>query len=132
MQQITIETGRAITAGQLASIFTRSGINRPAHDLERMRKMLDSADLLLTAWEGELLVGVARSLSDFCATCYLADLAVDRERQRRGIGAQLIARTRAIIGPDLNLLLLAAPGAMAYYPRLGFAAVDNGWIIRRR
>jgi len=130
MQDIVLNTVRKISAAELASIFSRSGINRRTHELELMQNMADTADLLVSAWDGELLVGVARSLTDFCAACYLADLAVDRAYQRRGIGAALVERTRAVIGIEPILLLLAAPSAMAYYPTLGFAAVDNGWIIR--
>ena len=130
MNTIRYETGGAVSAEQLASIFARSGINRRIDDPVRMQRMAASADLLVTAWDGALLVGVARSLTDFCAMCYLADLAVDRAYQAGGIGTALVAATRAALGADITVLLLAAPGAMAYYPKIGFAAVDNGFIIR--
>ena len=130
MQQIRYETGRAISAQQLASVFARSGINRRVHDPVRMQRMAASADLLVTAWDGELLVGVSRSLTDFCAMCYLADLAVDREYQKRGIGARLVEHTRAALGVDINLLLLAAPTAMPYYPKIGFESLDCAFMIR--
>ncbi|MET3133456.1 GNAT superfamily N-acetyltransferase [Oxalobacteraceae bacterium GrIS 1.11] len=131
MQDIAFHTVRKISATQLASLFTRSGINRRTENGELMRNMVDTADLLVTAWDGEMLVGAARSLTDFCAACYLADLAVDRAYQRRGIGAALVERTRTVIGLDPILLLLAAPSAMDYYPKIGFSAVENGWIIRK-
>ena len=131
MPDILIDTARRLTAAELASIFARSGINRRTGDAALMQKMAESADLLVTAWDGELLVGVARSLTDFCAACYLADLAVDRAYQRRGVGARLVDATRGVLGVEPILLLLAAPSAMGYYPKIGFAAVDNGWIIRQ-
>ncbi len=127
---IVFETGRAVSGEQLASVFARSGINRPVHKLEQMAKMAATADLLVSAWDGDLLVGVARSLTDFCAACYLADLAVDRAYQRYGIGRDLVRHTRDGIGAGTMLLLLAAPSAMAYYPKLGFTAVESGWMIR--
>jgi N-acetylglutamate synthase-like GNAT family acetyltransferase len=130
MPTITYDSARSISAEQLASIFTRSGINRPTHNLVRMQKMVDTADHLVTAWDGDQLVGVARSLTDFCAACYLADLAVDRDYQASGIGRELVERVRAGIGADPILLLLAAPTAMGYYPKIGFDAVENGFIIR--
>ncbi|CDG85407.1 GNAT family N-acetyltransferase [Janthinobacterium agaricidamnosum] len=130
MQDIVIHTDRALSGPQLASIFARAGLNRRTQDAGLMQKMADTADLLITAWDGDKLVGVARSLSDFCAVCYLADLAVDRDYQQRGIGAALTERTRGMNSPATLLLLLAAPSAMNYYPKIGFAAVDNGWIIR--
>jgi predicted N-acetyltransferase YhbS len=131
MSTIIYHTERTITPLQLAGIFERSGINRPTHDLPRMEQMLNRSDVLVTAWDEEKLIGVARSLSDFCFCCYLSDLAVDREYQHSGIGKQLIALTQDKIGPKTTLLLLAAPSAMAYYPKVGFEAVPNGWTIKR-
>ena len=131
MQEIRFERSRAISGAELASVFARSGINRPSGDQQRMQQMADTANLLVTAWDGDVLVGVARSLTDFCAACYLADLAVDSAYQQRGIGAQLVQETRSAIGSTSMLLLLAAPTAMAYYPKIGFTSLDNGWIIRQ-
>jgi len=121
-----------INAEQLADVFRRSGIRRPIDDLPRLSAMLAHANILITAWDGERLIGVARALSDFSYCCYLSDLAVDRDYQRDGIGKALIAKVRELIGPQSMLLLLAAPEAQAYYPKVGFDAIDNGWIIKRK
>lgn len=131
MQTIVYAQDRRITPEQLADVFTRSGIQRPVDDLARIEKMLQHGNLLVTAWDGDSLVGVARVLTDFAFCCYLSDLAVDRAYQQQGIGQALIEQVRSAIGRDSMLLLLAAPDAMAYYPKVGFEAVANGWIIRR-
>jgi len=132
MQNITYETKRSISALQLADVFKRSGITRPVDDLPRMARMLEHANILVTAWNGDLLVGVARALSDFSFCCYLSDLAVDSAYQKGGIGKELIERVRQINGDAAMLLLLAAPSAMPYYPKVGFEAVANGWTIKRK
>ena len=131
MNTLHYTSERTISAPQLAQLFERSGINRPTTDIARMAQMLEHADILATAWDDEKLVGVARSLTDFCYCCYLSDLAVDRDYQHSGIGRQLIQMTQEKIGPQTTLLLLAAPTAMDYYPKVGFEAVPNGWIIKR-
>lgn len=131
MQDIQYHFDRKLTPIQLADIFDRASLNRPTDDLARMGQMLAHGNILITAWDAEKLVGVARSLSDFCFCCYLSDLAVDENYQHRGIGKQLIALTQEKIGPKTTLLLLAAPAAMAYYPKVGFEAVPNGWTIKR-
>jgi GNAT superfamily N-acetyltransferase len=120
-----------IGAEQLADLFRRSGIRRPVDDLPRLATMLVHANILITAWDGERLIGVARALSDFSYCCYLSELAVDRDYQHGGTGKALIAKVQEKIGPHSMLLLLAAPEAQAYYPKVGFDAVDNGWIIKR-
>ena len=63
---------------------------------------------------------------------YLSDLAVDVNYQKHGIGLELIRRTQSIIGEEVSLILMSAPGAMAYYPKVGFALADNAYVIRRK
>jgi len=128
---ITYKNDGNISAVQLAEVFRNSEIRRPVDDLDRMATMLKHANLIVTAWDGERLVGVARALTDFSYCCYLSDLAVDKNYQKRGIGEELIQRVRAGIGEQSMLLLLAAPEAMEYYPKVGFEAVSNGWIMKR-
>jgi predicted N-acetyltransferase YhbS len=129
---LTYQTEPTITATELADIFVRSGIRRPADDLPRLAKMIEKADLLITARNGEKLVGVARSLTDFCFACYLSDLAVDHDYQKQGIGKELIRLTREAIGDGTVLLLIAAPEAMDYYGKVGFEKLDRAWWINRK
>jgi ribosomal protein S18 acetylase RimI-like enzyme len=120
-----------LAAEELSDIFKRSGIKRPVDDLPRLAQMIDKADLLITARDGKRLLGVARSLTDFCFACYLSDLAVDSACQRQGIGKELVRRTRAAIGGGTMLLLIAAPEAKDYYVGIGFEKMDRAWWINR-
>jgi len=129
---ITYSEAPHISAQQLADLFRSSGIRRPVDDLPRLEKMLRHANLVIGAYHDGRLVGVARALTDFSYCCYLSDLAVAREHQRRGIGRELIDHVRARIGEHSMLLLLSAPEAMDYYPTVGFEEVGNGWIIKRK
>ncbi|MBX5438217.1 MAG: GNAT family N-acetyltransferase [Thermoflavifilum sp.] len=117
---------------QIIEVYNSSGIRRPTHDVGRIRRMYEQANLVISAWDGARLVGIARSLTDFCYCCYLSDLAVRKAYQRMGIGKKLIELTLQEIGEESMLLLLAAQEAMNYYPRLGFMAVQNGFIIPRK
>jgi GNAT superfamily N-acetyltransferase len=131
MDEITYRHDAKLTAHELADVFRRSGIKRPVDDLPRLEKMLEHGNLLVTAWDGDQLIGVARALTDFSYCCYLSDLAVDQAYQKRGIGRHLVDLVREHIGTQSMLLLLAAPEAVDYYPKIGFDAVPNGWIIKR-
>ena len=104
------------------------GARRPIDDDARFGTMLQQANLVVTAWDGTELVGMARSLSDFAYCTYLADLAVDERHQRRGIGRELVRHTRAA-APQASLVLLAAPAAVDYYPRIGFERHDSAWLL---
>ena len=102
------------------------GERRPVDDRERMAAMIRHADILITAWDGDLLVGVSRSITDWVWTTYLADLAVRRTHQRQGIGKELMRRTQAA-APQAKLLLLAAPAAANYYGHVGFSHMPSAW-----
>ena len=115
-----IELYRASTLGE----------RRPVDDRARMAAMLRHADIIVTAWDGDLLVGIARSVSDLSYFTYLADLAVRVSHQRHGIGKELIRRTQEAGGPETNLLLLAAPAAEEYYPHIGFSRHESAWLLR--
>jgi ribosomal protein S18 acetylase RimI-like enzyme len=121
-----------LTAADLADVFRRSGIRRPVDDLPRLTQMIERADLIITARDGGRLVGVARSLTDFCFVCYLSDLAVDAGYQRQGAGRELVKQTREAIGDGTVLLLIAAPEANDYYPKIGFEKMDRAWWINRK
>lgn len=105
------------------------GERRSVDDRERMGAMLANANLVITAWDSDLLVGVSRALSDFSYITYLADLAVRQSYQKKGIGKELIRRTQAAGGPQTRLLLLAAPAAVDYYPHVGFTHHPQAWIL---
>jgi ribosomal protein S18 acetylase RimI-like enzyme len=121
----------SLTAEELASVYRRSGIRRPIDDLARMKRMLINANLVVSAWEKSVLVGVARCFTDYAWVCYLSDLAVDRSYQRSGIGRSLIECVRQHIGPQCQLVLLSAPETMGYYLRVGFQRANHAFIIRR-
>lgn len=118
-----------IDADQFINLLERAGLaaRRPVGERDRIASMVLNADIMMTAWDGDLLVGVARSVTDFAYCCYLSDLAVDKDYQRRGIGAALMEHTQALIANGAKLILLSAPQAVEYYPRHGFARHDSAW-----
>ncbi len=116
----------------VAELYRSSGIRRPYEDLARIEKMLTNANLTITAWDRERLVGIARSVTDFSYCCYLSDLAVDQGYQKRGIGKELIQQVKNQLSDEVALILLSAPGAMSYYPLVGFNKAENAWIVPRK
>jgi GNAT superfamily N-acetyltransferase len=133
-QTIAYAVEERLTADEFVDVLRRSGLaeRRPVDQPQRIANMVAHANLFVTARDGAKLIGVARSLTDFAFCCYLSDLAVDRVYQRRGIGRALVEKTRDAAGPDSMVLLLSAPAAMAYYPHIGMAKVENGFILPRR
>ena len=106
---------------------TTLGERRPLNESERVESMLKHANLIISAWDKDELIGVARSLTDFSYCCYLADLAVRDDYQKQGIGQALIQQTQNALHPKAKLILLAAPQAVDYYPHIGFEKHPSAW-----
>jgi len=123
-----------ISADEFIDILKRSTLDerRPVNQPERIQKMLDHANVLITAWHHDQLVGVSRALTDYSFCCYLSDLAVDVNYQKQGIGKKLIEETHQAAGIVTALILLAAPAAVEYYPKIGMEQFKDCYLIRRK
>lgn len=126
-------TDRSIDVAAFKDILDRSGLGarRPVADPVRLGRMLQAYNLVVTAWDGELLVGVATCWTDYAYSAYLADLAVAADRQHQGIGRQLVELARTTVGPQVTLILLSAPAAVGYYPKIGMERFTDCFIFRR-
>lgn len=116
----------------IIDLYTSAGLRRPVDDAERIAKMYANSNLIVSVYHEDKLVGVARSVTDFCYCCYLSDLAVREEYKKLGIGKRLIELTQEKLGDQVTLILLSAPIAMEYYPKVGFDKIENGFIIHRK
>jgi ribosomal protein S18 acetylase RimI-like enzyme len=121
-----------VTAEEAIDLYIRStlGERRPINNKETFEAMLKNANLTITAWDQGKLIGISRSLTDFAYVTYLADLAVDQEYQRMGIGKELIAQTQKRLGPNCMIVLLAAPKANEYYEHIGFEHNPRAWTLK--
>lgn len=119
----SIENNLGVEEFKDVLIRSSLGERRPINDPSKLSKMLEMANLIVTARQKGTVIGVARSLSDFAFCTYLSDLAVDSAYQKKGIGRELIRRTK-MESPDAKLILLAAPKAIPYYPKIGMTQYE--------
>jgi ribosomal protein S18 acetylase RimI-like enzyme len=117
---ISYQVNPPLTASDFVDILRRStlGERRPLHDADAMEQMFMHGNTYVGAYDGGQLVGIARVMTDFVFTSYLSDLAVDEKYQQQGIGKQLIREVQRAI-PKAKIILLAAPAAEGYYPKIG-------------
>lgn len=134
MPDISYHSDLKITASDFVDVLQRStlGERRPIDDPSRIQKMLDEADVIVTAWLDNKLIGISRAITDFSFCCYLSDLAVDVQHQHRGIGKQLVLLTHAAAGSETQLILLAAPKAVDYYPKIGMKQFPHCFVFDRK
>lgn len=129
--QIDYKINAHITSEQFITLLHQSTLaeRRPVDDQHCMDGMLNNSNLTITAWAGENLIGIARSLTDFHYACYLSDLAVVTGHQKLGIGKRLQMITKEQLGKHCKLILIAAPAADSYYERLGFTQNPRCWVL---
>jgi predicted N-acetyltransferase YhbS len=132
MSEIDYRQGNDLLLDDVVELYRAStlGERRPIDDDRIVADMLRHANLVVTAWDDRTMVGIARTLTDFSYVGYLADLAVRVSHQNRGIGTELIQRTRDLMGSRSMLVLLAAPKAAEYYPKVGFTKHESAWVLR--
>jgi predicted N-acetyltransferase YhbS len=128
---IEYRTGNDLDLDEVIEVYVEStlGERRPVADRERMAGMLREANLVITAWASQQMVGISRSVTDFHYATYLSDLAVRLSHQKKGIGVELIRRTQSA-APQATVILLSAPAAVEYYPRIGFTRHESAWVLR--
>lgn len=134
MADIVYRSNIKITVNDFIDLLQRSTLaeRRPVDDAVRIQKMLDHANVIVTAWSDDQLIGVSRAVTDFSFCCYLSDLAVDEKYQHQGIGKQLINLTHDAAGHKTQLILLAAPKATKYYPKIGMKRFEHCFVIDRK
>lgn len=127
---ITYQIENNLLPQEFIDVLNKStlGERRPVNEPKRILKMLEYGNLIVTARENNVLIGVARSLTDFMYCTYLSDLAVDKGYQKQGIGKELIRLTK-LETPKAKLILLAAPKAQGYYPKIGMKQIEQCYFI---
>jgi predicted N-acetyltransferase YhbS len=127
-------TNKWVSSAEFIDVLTRSTLSerRPVNEPQRIQAMLDNANVLITAWDGGKLVGISRAITDGVYCTYLSDLAVDVAYQKSGIGKKLVDLTHEVAGHATNMILLAAPDAAQYYPKIGMEQFTDCFIIRKK
>jgi len=129
--EITYKFDVTPTADQIIELYNNAGIPRPTNDRDRIAKMYENSNLVISAWDNDKLVGVVRAITDFVWYTFLADLAVNPECKASGIGRKLIELTKEKVGEQTAIILLSVPTAMEYYPKVGFTKDDRAFSISR-
>lgn len=123
---------RDCSAREVDEVFRSSGIRRPLGDLDRIQRMLDHADEVITVRDGNKLIALLRAITDYSYCCYISDIAVAKEYQGMGIGRELITRLKNKLGgEEIQYVLTSAPKAIGFYETIGFEIAEQAFVIKR-
>jgi GNAT superfamily N-acetyltransferase len=127
---LTFSLDRRPEVEAIRALYAASPLRRPIHDPERIRRMFEGSNVVITAYAGDRLVGVLRGWTDFVYDGYICDLAIHPAFQKAGVGRRLLDLAKEV-GEGVQWLLLASPIAKDYYAHIGWEQVPNGWRFPR-
>jgi GNAT superfamily N-acetyltransferase len=83
------------------------------------------------AWDGTVLVGSVRVLTDGYLPATVPEIFVDPAYQRRGIGRELMRRALEEAPGRGALFFGAQPQSVAFFERIGCTKGPVGFVMRR-
>lgn len=129
---ITYKKGKEFTSEDLINLYIQCGLRRPIKTPERIKSMIDCANVFYTAWDKDKMIGVVRCMTDYSFCCYIADLGIDRAYKKQGIGRELIRLVREELGEGVAYILLSSDEGVNFYKKIGFEPNEKGfWIARK-
>jgi ribosomal protein S18 acetylase RimI-like enzyme len=114
----------------IAALYEAAQLNRPIDDIDRIRRMYEGSNLVITAWSDQTLVGILRGWTDGAFDGYVCDLAVHPDWQKQNIGRELLRRAGET-SPQVQFVLRASKIATNYYQHIGWEKIENGWFWPR-
>jgi len=89
---IKLKIGTDLPLEQLVDLYNAVGWQAYTNNEQRpkLQPAIVNSTYVVTAWDANKLVGLARCLSDDVAICYLQDILVRPEYQRQGLGRKLM------------------------------------------
>src|SRR5918993_2130537 len=129
--RIEVVLDRFPETGQVVGLLRSVGWDLRASEPASLERALRATTEFATAWDGDRLIGTARSISDGAQNALIATVVVDPAYQGLGVGERMMALLTE--GHDLvRFSLAAAPGLDAWYRKLGFLPDPHAMFRPRR
>lgn len=121
---ISYRVGSEIASDQLEALYRSvewRAYTRP-DQLPLLQDALNNSDYIISAWQEDRLVGLARCLSDDVSIFYLQDILVHPDHQQQGIGSALLQDCLERFGHVRSKVLLtgAEDHLRRFYESFGF------------
>ena len=128
---ITFSERKDIDLSQLVHLYQQAPWAKD-RTLEQAQEMLKHTDVVISAWDGDRLVGFGRVLTDYVFRASIWDVVVHKDYQSRRIGTELVERILhhpSLKTVELFWLNTRMPG---FYERLGFSSKDQTGMVWSR
>lgn len=97
-------------------------------DVEKHRLSFQNSYAVIFIFDGDILIGIGRSISDGVRQSALYDIAVDPGYQGLGLGKDIVLRLMDKT-PACNFILYASPGKEGFYKKMSYKKMKTGMIL---
>jgi ribosomal protein S18 acetylase RimI-like enzyme len=116
---ITYRTDKEVEPNKLEDLFL--SVNWPlGHQPEKLQRAFSCSDQVITAWDGEKLVGLVNTIADGSVTAFIPFLLVNPKYQKLGIGGELIEMILSSYESYERIVLLTEKDTVDFYKKCGF------------
>lgn len=117
---------RKFTQKQVEELFLSIGWVSGKYPTQLYRALQNSS-FVLSAWDGERLVGLIRGIDDGGMTAFLHYLLVSPDYQRQGIASQLVERAKEHYKDFFYINVMPEESSnVPFYERHGFQVMPDG------
>jgi len=127
---ITFKTTRTIRDLDLRPLYEAVGWVSYTERVADLATLMVNSQLVVSAWDNEKLVGLARTVGDGISIAYLQDILVLPEYQNKGIGSKLLQKVLEM-SKDIRQFVLITDGqaenraAIAFYKKHGLQTFEE-------
>ena len=121
---------KKVAIERLKIMFNEVGWNDKSGDVTRLEAMVRNSQIVVTAWDGDLMVGFARCVTDYVFNGLINNVVVDLKYRGQGIGKELLTR---IVNCDnqVTYVLRGDPENQGFYKSLGFKQTELCFVFPR-
>jgi GNAT superfamily N-acetyltransferase len=129
---ITLSETRELDAEKVLNLYKTNKWSS-AEKPEELMNALKNSYGLITAWDGDKLVGLANAISDGYLVVYYPHLLILPEDQGKGIGSMIMKQFAAKYAGFHQQILVADGRAIDFYKKCGFVksgSCEPMWIYQ--
>ena len=128
---ISYKSDKEVDIDRLVSLFNEAGWQKKTIDLQRLRQMVINSDIVVSAWDDDLMVGFARCTTDHVFNAQINTVVVDSRYRKMGIGTHLVT-TIIESNPKVTYLLRTEEENQNFYRSMGFETSDFAFVFKRK
>ena len=128
---IMYRTDKKVDYDKLKALFDEVGWTDKTDDINRLKAMVDNSQIVVTAWDGDVMIGFARCLTDYVFNGQINNVVVDSKYRRNGIGKALIKKILDS-SKQVTYILRGDIENEKFYRGIGFEASPISLIYKRK